>query len=226
MPPRRADPRRPTREDTTSQSPDSSTRQRLIDAAVACIAEEGYYRASSNQIARRAGVTWGVIQHHFGTRERLLLEVAREGVTHLVATLEHARITGDSQFARLDSLADVVWSHYCRPEFLVGTQIVMNLTRDPATAQETIEALDEITTRTTEHWQHLVDQVLDRSEQPPGLSKSLFYILRGVAVGEQLLDSMINRGPDARPQRHRGERQFLLQALAAQLGLERWEPSG
>ena len=56
----------------------------LIDATIDCILEEGLYRASSNRIAKRAGVTWGVIQHHFGTREALLLATFQEGMRELM----------------------------------------------------------------------------------------------------------------------------------------------
>jgi TetR/AcrR family transcriptional regulator, regulator of cefoperazone and chloramphenicol sensitivity len=194
---------------------DASTPRRLIEAAVACIAEDGYYRASSNAIARRAGVTWGVIQHHFGTRERLLLEVARSGAQELVATLDEAEIRGETPEERLGSLADVVFSHYCRPEFLVAVQILMNLTRDPRTASETIEALDEITTDTEARWQRLVDQVLEPERQPPGLGRVLFYALRGIAVGEELLNTMVARGPAARAGSHHAERRALIRALAS-----------
>ena len=192
-----------------------SARERLLEAAVECIAEEGYYRASSNQIARRAGLTWGVIQHHFGTREQLLLEVVREGAQDLLATFEKAQIDGDTPLERLESLADVAWSHYCTPEFLVRVQIVMNLSRDPTTATETVEALSELAERTTSGWQRLVDQVVAPKRQPPGLSTALFQILRGVAVGEELLESMVAGKQSRRPRK--GERKLLLRALATQL---------
>ena len=58
---------------------DESTRGRVVDAAIECILDEGFYRASSNKIAKRAGVTWGVIQYHFGTREALMLAVHERG---------------------------------------------------------------------------------------------------------------------------------------------------
>jgi AcrR family transcriptional regulator len=54
------------------------TRRKVLDAAIETILEVGYYQASSNAIARRAGVTWGALQHQFGTREALLLEVLNE----------------------------------------------------------------------------------------------------------------------------------------------------
>jgi AcrR family transcriptional regulator len=196
---------------------DDSTRRRLLDAAIGCIVDEGFYRASSNRIARRAGVTWGVIQHHFGTREKLLLEVVREGIDELVTTFEQAEVEGATAAARLESLADVVWSHYCRPEFLANVQIVMNLTRDPATAGATVEAISNLSKRMEASWQRLVDQVLPPADQPPGFAKALFFILRGVAVGEELLDSMVGGEAARRPVRRKAERQVLLDALAATL---------
>ena len=72
---------------TSAMKPRPDTRARVIQAAVDCILDEGFYRASSNRIAERAGVTWGVIQHHFGTREALLIEVFKtraEAVAALV----------------------------------------------------------------------------------------------------------------------------------------------
>ena len=196
---------------------DDSTRRRLLDAAIACIVDDGFYRASSNRIARRAGVTWGVIQHHFGTREKLLLEVVREGIDDLVTTFEQAEVTGATPAARLESLADVVWSHYCRPEFLANVQIVMNLTRDPATAGATVEAFNHLNRRMEASWQRLVDLVVPPADQPPGFGKALFFVLRGVAVGEELLDSMVGGEAARPPVRRTAERQVLLDALSATL---------
>jgi TetR/AcrR family transcriptional regulator, regulator of cefoperazone and chloramphenicol sensitivity len=190
----------------------------MIDAAVACIAEEGYYRASSNRIAQRAGVTWGVIQHHFGTRERLLLEVAREGARRLDEHLASAAIEGATPAARLGSLADVAYSHYARPDFLVEAQIVMNLSRDPSTAHATIEALGDLARHAMPHWQRLVDQVVEPARQPPDLGRALFYALRGAAVGEVLISSMTPSADNPHAGNDRSaERAVLLAALATQL---------
>ena len=41
----------------------------MLDAVIESIIEKGYYQTSSNEIARHAGVTWGTIQHQFGTRD-------------------------------------------------------------------------------------------------------------------------------------------------------------
>ncbi|MEU5102995.1 MULTISPECIES: TetR/AcrR family transcriptional regulator [unclassified Streptomyces] len=48
-----------------------ATRQRLLEAAVACLAEHGWARSTVAVVAERAGVSRGAAQHHFPTREDL-----------------------------------------------------------------------------------------------------------------------------------------------------------
>ena len=51
------------------------TRAMVIDETVRCVLEEGFGAASAKHITERAGVTWGVIQYHFGDRDGLLMAV-------------------------------------------------------------------------------------------------------------------------------------------------------
>ena len=48
----------------TMKAPD--TQQKLIDAVIAVVFENGYAGATMERIAQRAGLTRGAIQHHFG----------------------------------------------------------------------------------------------------------------------------------------------------------------
>ncbi|WP_320781329.1 TetR/AcrR family transcriptional regulator [Streptomyces sp. CRN 30] len=48
-----------------------ATRQRLLAAAVACLAERGWAGSTVSVVAERAGVSRGAAQHHFPTREDL-----------------------------------------------------------------------------------------------------------------------------------------------------------
>ena len=76
-----------------TQATETDTRDRVIKAAVECIIELGFYRGSStNEIARKAGVTWGVIQWYFGNREGLMLAVLEDGASHMIKTVKDARI--------------------------------------------------------------------------------------------------------------------------------------
>jgi AcrR family transcriptional regulator len=48
-----------------------ATRQRLLEAAIECLAEVGWAGSTVAVVAERAGVSRGAAQHHFPTRENL-----------------------------------------------------------------------------------------------------------------------------------------------------------
>jgi len=167
-----------------------STRRRVLSAAVETILEEGFYRASSNRIADRAGVSWGVIQYHFGSREQLLLAVARAGSARLLESVRQAEIHGNTVEERLDSLADVIWEYYRQPEFLAHVQVMLNLAKDPSTSAETVEALAESERTIGGLWQRLLDQVVPAEHQHPELGGVIFQLIRGLAIGENLIEAL------------------------------------
>ena len=127
-------------------------RHALLDAAIASILERGFYRASSNEIARRADVTWGAIQYHFGTREELLLAVLERSFDRFVLSLAATELTGASVRDRLAALARVIWAHYGRPEYVAVMQIHLNLSRDPKRAQATEDAMLRLTDGIISGW--------------------------------------------------------------------------
>src|SRR3954462_4738697 len=78
-------PRRPA---NGSQVRADRTRALVIDETVRCVIEEGFGAASAKHITERAGVTWGVIQYHFGDRDGLLMAVVDKGFGQLLETLQ------------------------------------------------------------------------------------------------------------------------------------------
>src|SRR5215475_3064539 len=86
----------------------AATRRKVMNAAVESILDVGYYESSSNEIARRAGVTWGVIQHQFGTREALMLEVLDDMWARLQAAVANADVGTGTLEERLRELLAVL----------------------------------------------------------------------------------------------------------------------
>lgn len=113
-----------------------NTPQRVIDAAIECILAKGYYRASSNEIARWAGLTWGVIQYHFGTRERLMLDVLRDQGQKLIDHSDNYTFTGNTTRDQLWSVYHYLNDYFGRREYLASLEINLNLVRTPSTEQE------------------------------------------------------------------------------------------
>ena len=97
---------------------DSVSRQRVLDAAIKCILDQGFYRASSNAIAEAAGASWGVIQYHFGNRETLMLAVLEEGARRLNETVLTADITGPTVSERVEEFMNILARYYGSPDYL------------------------------------------------------------------------------------------------------------
>ena len=64
------------RERRTHAERTAQTRARVIDAVLECVCEVGFQRTTATEITRRAGVTWGAVQHHFGGKRQLMMAVA------------------------------------------------------------------------------------------------------------------------------------------------------
>lgn len=56
----------------------AATRMQILDAAIETLAECGYAGASTTVIARRSGLTRGAQQHHFGTKDQMMVAVIEE----------------------------------------------------------------------------------------------------------------------------------------------------
>ena len=53
----------------------AATKQRLLDSTLEVISEKGYLGATTREISQRAGVTELTLFRHFGTKERLFVEL-------------------------------------------------------------------------------------------------------------------------------------------------------
>ena len=119
------------------------TRARVIDEAAVCVIEEGFANASANRIAQRAGVTWGVIQYHFGDRAGLFSAVVYAGYEQARVCLEEATIPEGPVRARVGAVVEAGWRAYGSPLGRASFEILINTRAsrkdDPEHAAELIE---------------------------------------------------------------------------------------
>jgi len=103
------------------------TKRRILDAALDTVIEIGYYKASSNEIARRAGVSWGTIQHLFGSRDQLMLDIVNYLADRMELLVGDAKIDGATLEERLACVLEVMAQSYDDDVYLVQMQILLEL---------------------------------------------------------------------------------------------------
>jgi AcrR family transcriptional regulator len=87
-----------------------ATRQRLLDAAFACLVELGYGGASTAAIAKRAGVSSGALFNQFPTKDDLLVATVDDLFSKLVADLNARLVVSVAEAGRpVAAVVDVLW---------------------------------------------------------------------------------------------------------------------
>ena len=168
----------------------------MLDAAVESLLDKGYYRTSSNEIARRAGVTWGTLQHQFGSRELLLLDVLNQRWHDLQHEMATAQVVGTTLEERLHSVLDVIATHYGQPAQLASLQILLDLSRDPEVSKATKRAVDEHGKRLIEAWRPLFEQALGDAANDEILVVYAFVTMRGYLTGNLIASNITDRRDD------------------------------
>jgi AcrR family transcriptional regulator len=123
----------------------AATRTALLDAAVDCLAEEGYARTTKRRIAERAGVSSGALQHHFASKAELLGEATRH-ISARMATewLAQGEPEARTKRERHEQLLDRMWDIYRGPLYRAALQLLLAADTDPELRKQRRGAGQEI----------------------------------------------------------------------------------
>ena len=114
----------PRRPPTGTQARAERTRTAVIDETVRCILDEGFAPPSVRHITDRAGLTWGVVQYHFGDLDGLLMAVVDKGFAELLDALADLSPSG-SVAARTQFVIDAVWDAFSSPTSRAALEILI-----------------------------------------------------------------------------------------------------
>jgi AcrR family transcriptional regulator len=119
-----------TRSERTADS-----RLLILDAAVACLVEDGYAGASTLAVQARAGVSRGRLLHHFPSRADLLIAAAEHLSTTLLAEVQQRAeaLMADQPTGRerVDRAIDLTWATFQEPPFWAAMELWTAARTDP-----------------------------------------------------------------------------------------------
>jgi TetR/AcrR family transcriptional regulator, fatty acid metabolism regulator protein len=113
--------------------------RQILDAAVKVFAAEGYEASRVGDIAREAGVAYGLVYHYFGSKDAVLEAVFHEAWGRLLAAVALAEQTGEDAAEQLALVVKIVLRTWRDDPDLVRL-LVREVTRNPHIHDE----LDEI----------------------------------------------------------------------------------
>jgi AcrR family transcriptional regulator len=106
-----------------------ATRQRLLEAAVACLHEHGYHRTTTQLVLERAGVSRGSLLHQFPSKADLMVAVA-EHIAAQRAEANESGLRGVPPAERMGALVDILWGQVASPSGVARLEIMLGARSD------------------------------------------------------------------------------------------------
>ncbi|MEV1044422.1 TetR/AcrR family transcriptional regulator [Streptomyces sp. NPDC049916] len=163
-----------------------ATRQRLLEAAVACLAEHGWAGSTVSVVAERAGVSRGAAQHHFPTREDLFTGAVEYVAEERSAALRALPVQGRA--AVVAALVDL----YTGPLFRAALHLWVAASNEAQLRPR----VTELEARVGRETHRIAVELLRADETRPGARETVQGLLdmaRGLGLANLLTDDTARR---------------------------------
>ena len=162
-------------------------RRQILSAAVAAFARKGYHDCRVSDVAKEAGVAYGLVYHYYGSKEALLESIFKDTWGAMIATLRSVAALDEPARERVRKVTEIVLRTWKRDQDLVRV-LVREVTRTSHLQLETAEIEEAFIVL-----QEIVEQGQEsgefRAELDPRLIATIWYgaleeILTGWAFGQ------------------------------------------
>jgi AcrR family transcriptional regulator len=162
-------------------------RRQILEAAVKVFAAKGFHAARVADVAKEAGVAYGLVYHYFSSKEELLEAIFRDTWTDMLARVQEVEASGVSAEEAVRQVTALLLRTWRRDPDLVRV-LIREVTRN----QYVQEEIEEIT-----HAMEVLENIVRRGQErgdfradlDPRLAAVVFYgaldeVLSGWVLGQ------------------------------------------
>jgi AcrR family transcriptional regulator len=106
----------------TQEERSAAMRERLIEATLETILDEGYAKTTLVGIAKRAGVTRGALHHHYDSKDDLIVDAIARQLTDVSAEIREWAKLVQAGSLDLSEFLDRVWGLFSGRFFMVSLE--------------------------------------------------------------------------------------------------------
>jgi AcrR family transcriptional regulator len=163
----------------------AATRDALLDATIACLAEDGYANTTTSRVAERAGVSRGAHLHHFQTRHALVAAAMERLAERRGAELLAAAESLPEGRERFVQGLDLLWASYANPLFQAALDLWSHARTDADLRERLVPVERRLDRQTLEITKRLFPAI---AEQPDfdRLIELAVSTIRGLALLDTL----------------------------------------
>ena len=176
----------------TQEERSAETRERLLDATLACLIEEGYARTTTTRVCERAGLSRGAQVHHFRRKADLVISA----VAHLAARQAHelreraAALPEDGD--RLERLIDSIMELFAEPIFYAALELWTAARTDPELLESVLEFERPAGRHLADVWRELAGSLADAPQFEAAMELTI-HLARGMGLQKILRPDDANR---------------------------------
>ena len=170
-----------------------ATRSRLLEAAVACLAEVGWSGSTVAVVAERAGVSRGAAQHHFPTREALFVAAVEHVAEQRSAEIRNQMGQQTGRQLPTRQVVELVVDLYTGTMFRAALALWVASAAEPELRDQVVP----LETRIGRQVHRLAVDLLGADESVPGVRETIQATLdlaRGLGLANLLTDDSARRG--------------------------------
>jgi AcrR family transcriptional regulator len=166
----------------TQEERSAETRGKLIEATIKAVSDRGYLNSTTAEIAERAGVSRGALQHQFRTKGDLLLAVLDFICQEFASRVSDIAGRGQSLESRCEDLVRTLWNIYSSPAYAAAIEVIIGARSDPEIYAR-IQAYRSLSVEVAERrWAEALSDV----DVPPGRLSDILHFtvaaLRGFSL--------------------------------------------
>ena len=163
----------------------AATRGALLAATVEVLVERGYRGTTTQDVARRAGVSYGALLHHFPTKADLLCAAVGHVLEARIAEFRKAMADLPPGTATREAAIDVLWSMFQGPTFTAWLEMSVAARTDSELAQAFESVAREFGETCVEQFRELFPEDAAADPELPRIAVAiLFTFLDGLAMAQ------------------------------------------
>ncbi|WP_207922023.1 TetR/AcrR family transcriptional regulator [Saccharopolyspora terrae] len=169
-----------------------ATRQRLLEATIDCLADQGWEATTVTAAAQRAGVSRGAAQHHFPAREDLITAALEHMFDARMAEIRAESTRLPEGPGRTEFVVSRVVDHYTGELFKAALQVWTAAAADPS-LRERIVPLEAKFGRTVHQTAIELLGADDTDPTTRRLVQATLDLARGLGLADVLTDDSARR---------------------------------
>jgi AcrR family transcriptional regulator len=164
----------------------AATRAALLTATVDTLVENGYRNTATQAVAKRAGVSYGALLHHFPTKTDLLSAAVQHLFDQRTAEFRKAMADIPPDVPKVDAAIDTLWAMFQGPAFTAWLELWVAARTDAELAAAVTRVDKQFVDTSIEIFHELFAEETAENPDLPRLAIGMTYtFLDGLALSHQ-----------------------------------------